>query len=72
VDRRTFLQYQTKTWLPYFIRRYFLFRRDTPEPPALIETSEHLEEKRCGAKEDGRSGGGGDSSNDQVEACTRT
>jgi hypothetical protein len=45
VDRRTFLQYQTKTWLPYFIRRYFLFRRDTPEPPALIETSEHLEEK---------------------------
>lgn len=45
VPRATFLKYQTTLWLPYFFKRFVLFQRDAPEPPALIETSEHVDDK---------------------------
>lgn len=42
VPTREFLAYETKTWLPYFIKRHVL-RRNIPKPPPLIEKEEKAE-----------------------------
>ncbi|PSK42044.1 hypothetical protein B9Z65_3958 [Elsinoe australis] len=36
VPTSQFLSYETKTWLPYFIKRH-IFRKDIPKPPPIIE-----------------------------------
>ncbi|KAF2208048.1 hypothetical protein CERZMDRAFT_71080 [Cercospora zeae-maydis SCOH1-5] len=39
VPTKEFLSYETKVWLPYFIKRHIL-RRDIPKPPPIIEKGE--------------------------------
>lgn len=43
---KTYISYETKVWLPYFIKRYILFRRDTPKPPPVIDI-----DKRAGSED---------------------
>lgn len=45
IDRATFLKHQTTMWLPWFFKRYFLRRKDAPEPPALFASSDSADEK---------------------------
>lgn len=42
VPTREFLAYETKTWLPYFIKRH-IFRKNIPKPPPLIEKDSIIE-----------------------------
>lgn len=35
VPTKTFISYELKTWLPYFIKRH-IFRKDIVKPPPLI------------------------------------
>ncbi|KAI5239125.1 hypothetical protein E4T43_06885 [Aureobasidium subglaciale] len=37
VPTKTFLNYELHTWLPYFVKRHVLFKKNTPKPAPLIE-----------------------------------
>jgi len=36
ISRGTFVKHQTTLWLPYMFKRYVLFQKNAPVPPALI------------------------------------
>jgi hypothetical protein len=36
VPTSQYIKYESTVWLPWFIRRY-VFRKDIPRPPAIIE-----------------------------------
>lgn len=36
VPTKQYIGYESKVWLPYFIKRYIL-RKNIPKPPAIIE-----------------------------------
>ena len=42
VPTSQFISYETKVWLPWFIKRYIFFKR-IPRPPSIIERSELYE-----------------------------
>jgi sugar porter (SP) family MFS transporter len=42
VPRGVFLHHHTSVWAPYFVKKYLLFQRNTPEPPPLIQTEEDI------------------------------
>lgn len=39
---KEYISYESKVWLPYFIKRH-VFRRNIPKPPPLIEKAEAVE-----------------------------
>lgn len=39
---KEYISYESKVWLPYFIKRH-VFRRSIPKPPPLIEKAEVVE-----------------------------
>ncbi|KAF5009990.1 hypothetical protein FDECE_3827 [Fusarium decemcellulare] len=41
VPTKNFISYETKVWLPYFIKRY-IFRKSIVKPPPIIEKAENL------------------------------
>lgn len=55
VPTKEFLAYETKTWLPYFVKRHIL-RRRIEKPPPIIEKADRFsdEEERVAAGQDGR------------------
>lgn len=42
VPTKEYISYESKVWLPYFIKRHVL-RRNVPKPPPLIEKAEAVE-----------------------------
>lgn len=42
VPTKEYISYESKVWLPYFIKRH-VFRRSIPKPPPLIEKAEVVE-----------------------------
>lgn len=55
VPTKEFLAYETKTWLPYFVKRHIL-RRRIEKPPPIIEKADRYsdEEERVAAGQDVR------------------
>lgn len=55
VPTKEFLAYETKTWLPYFVKRHIL-RRRIEKPPPIIEKADRFsdEEERVAAGQDVR------------------
>lgn len=44
VPTKTFLGYELKVMLPYFIKRHILFKKNLPKPPPIIEKAEYVEQ----------------------------
>ena len=40
---KSFLSYETKVWLPYFIKRH-IFRQKIEKPPPIIEKEEKFDD----------------------------
>ncbi|KAI5196245.1 hypothetical protein E4T39_07878 [Aureobasidium subglaciale] len=45
VPTKTFLNYELHTWLPYFVKRHVLFKKNTPKPAPLIEKASWSEDE---------------------------
>lgn len=43
IPTKSFIGYELKVWLPYFIKRH-VFRRNIPKPPAIIEKAEKVDD----------------------------
>jgi hypothetical protein len=41
IPRDVFLRHQTRLWLPYMFKRYFLFQKGAVAPPPLVDTSDN-------------------------------
>ena len=44
VPTSEFISYESKVWLPWFIKRYILFNRGLPKPPPIIERAKHTDD----------------------------
>jgi hypothetical protein len=42
VPTKQFIAYESKTWLPYFIKRH-IFRKNIPKPPPIIEKGDKVD-----------------------------
>lgn len=55
VPTKEFLAYETKTWLPYFVKRHILRRRIAKPPPIIEKAARYSdEEERVPASQDAR------------------
>lgn len=43
VPTKQFLDYETKVWLPYFIKRHIFRNKSIPKPPPIIEKAEFVD-----------------------------